>query len=937
MGTDADKSDTEDRPKPSKTAFPERLGGQKRKVDSVWNFKVPSLQRWDETRSPEERPRLIAFSALGSEVYWRSEDSEYRRLQNAGLYKTSTQRPRLSASDQPEPTAAAAAAPLRPPSPPTDTNTRVPRAVKLLENFNDPGAAELAKVKRPNPRDRLRQLKRPQSGKVRRSKSRQETLEAARQQSESAVEPQPAPVEPIYVDTSEQVPVIPFIPVEEKEPETSDSDKFEQYFDALLPQLPVQTLEVDQDNGNSVRPSSSNIVDTNTLPTLAETTEQVVVQVDTASADTPIDYSQPPPLPAAEADSTDQGATTSPIQQGLPGDRQHEPEQGQAKEGDQRQSDFTDPRGDSGVRQQDQALRHQGSIKEEESITRPAGAGGGSQPATGGDPTPQPLDRSVPATPSSGGEDVGELPSVIDVDSPFSHQKPPVPSFPQFTGGFETVTGRGRSSGWSTASVQVPNPISTSLRQLLEEEHQRVEQEHQRAQQAARDFAKRNQALRAWRRQTKLDARKGREPREDFTRLHVRASGIDDLPAASQSSKGEPSGRALGQGAGGRDPVGEPTGVSRSTEDLLRGNTTTSHSNFNTEPPVSVDERATTGVIRVISTSLPDTRAPSPITDAIMDEDDIAQARKFQEQYVTFLAKECANGYDDAQGDIKTAVQNRFIYVLSCLKTDQSVSRVDFWNVLKQKYSWPGKKKGLSQKFWFGWISDVFNSAYKELGRAFLASHKIDKPTAAQEAEMNHKGEMLLHEYIEEDYNKVDHERAARSLMVDTANAEAEIKRLQKMNETMAMEIVKEEKSTEEGNKTITSDALARVLNNIDLGQTYVHGQRKAPPLALGFLPNTQIPYLPNHTSEVPGLAEFVPKAGYEINPQAPEELLKLELHDPKKFKNGLPGEVEVYWDDNMTAEKDGGDITKYRQTSKGFSKPGFMPFSPSTLRSTTC
>ena len=117
VGTDADKSDTEDRPKPSKTAFPERLGGQKRKVDSVWNFKVPSLQRWDETRSPEERPRLIAFSALGSEVYWRSEDSEYRRLQNAGLYKTSTQRPRLSASDQPEPAAAAAAAPLRPPSP----------------------------------------------------------------------------------------------------------------------------------------------------------------------------------------------------------------------------------------------------------------------------------------------------------------------------------------------------------------------------------------------------------------------------------------------------------------------------------------------------------------------------------------------------------------------------------------------------------------------------------------------------------------------------------------------------------------------------------------------------------------------------------------------------------------------------------------------------
>ena len=920
VGKDADKSDTEDRPR---LAFPEKLGGQKRKVDSVWNYKVPSLNRWDETRSKDEKPRLIAFSSLGPGVYWRSEDSEYRKLQNAGLYRTSPQRPRLSASDQPEPTAAAAA-PLRPPSPPTDTNTRVPRAVKNLENFNEPGAAELAKLKRPHPRDRLRQQKRPQSGKGRRSKSRQETLEAARHQSESAVEPQPAPIEPIYVDTSEQVPVIPFIPVEEGEPETSDSDKFEQYFDTLLPQLPVQTLEVDQDNGNSVRPSPSNIVDTNTLPTLPETTEQVVVPVDSASADTPIDH--PPPLPAAEADSTDQGAATSFIQQGLPGDRQHELEQGQAKEGDQRQSDFTDPTGDSGVHQQDQALRQQGSLQEEDSTTRPAGASGGGQPATGGDPASQPPDRSVPATPASEGEDLGELPSVIDVDfSPFSHHKPlpPLPQFPQFTGGLETVTGRGRSSGWPTASVQVPNPISTSLRQLLDEEHQRVEQEHQRAQQAARDFARRNQALRAWGKQTKLDARKQRG-------LHAysRTSGIADLAAASQPVKGEPSGGALGQGAAGRDPVGDPTRVSRSTEDLLRGNTTTSHSNLNTEPPVSVDERATTGVLRVISSSLPDTRAPSPITDAIMTEDDVAQARQFSDTYVHFLAKECATGYDDAQEDIKTEVQNRFIYVLSCLKTDKSVNRVDFWNVLKKKHSWPGKQKGLTQKFWYGWISDVFNSAHKELGRAYLASHNIDKPTEAQQAEMERKGEMALHEYIQEDFNKVDHERAAKALMIDTANQEAEIKRLQRLNETMVekMDIVKGEGSKEEGNK-ITSDALARVLNNIDLGQTYVHGKGQAPPLAHGVLPNTQIPYLPNHTSEVPGLAEFVPKEGYELNPKAPEELLKLQLHDPVKFKSGLPNypdSVEVYWDDNMTARKDEGGYFEIPANQQKFLKTWF-------------
>ena len=114
------------------TALPPKLGGSKRKVDSSLSYKVPSLRRWDETRSPSERPKLISFSALGENVVWRSSDREFRKLQNAGLYQPSSKRPTLASENQPEPTPAPAPSVPRPPTPPT--KSKVTRELKKLSN-----------------------------------------------------------------------------------------------------------------------------------------------------------------------------------------------------------------------------------------------------------------------------------------------------------------------------------------------------------------------------------------------------------------------------------------------------------------------------------------------------------------------------------------------------------------------------------------------------------------------------------------------------------------------------------------------------------------------------------------------------------------------------------------------------------------------------------
>ena len=857
------------------TALPPKLGGSKRKVDSSLSFKVPSLQRWDETRSPSERPKLISFSALGENIVWRSADREFRKLQNAGLYQPSSKRPTLAPEDRPEPTPAPAPSIPRPPTPPT--KSKVSRELKKLSNFNQPGEAELKETRRPNPREKGRPapVGRPASGVARRSRSRQATLAAARAEiSESETTS-------LYPESEPEVPRIPLIPVTDQQQDHSDTDKFDSIFNSLLPQLPVQTLGLSEENESRIGSQNPNLVDSNFIPVVPEDSQQVVLSV------------------ADSAEASGQGLL---FQEGSGPVPSVQPHQLQAQVPSRVPGVDAHQAGHSQLQGGDQPLPPPGGLQEEGTTTYTVDPSRGSGTVARGYSSAQPSDRGVSVAPGQGheatGEDLDELPPAtpeepaepieVDVeptaaDSNQDHLR----LQQQVARRVEEVTSGGGSSTATTPALERVDQRKST--QLL-------------ATGAAKRRARKRKEVKYW----------FEDQLATFGQLsgslHAgsRASAIADLPTASQLTKRESSGGELGKGADWRHPAGRATRLSRSVEELQQS-TSTALPSFDAQSNLAADQRRP---LAEPSASLPVTRAPSPAADVTMaDAKNITAVRDFSTEYVKMLAEECANGYDETQEDVKSTVQEHFEYVMSCLKKDQSLTIKAFWNQLKKKNGWPGEQQGYTIEKWIEYIAKIFIEAAKELGKAFQKKSGIDTPTPEQQAEIELKGELFLHEYIKEDFNKTELQKKAKDLMLQSTNIEAELQEVKGLNATLREALDGKEKVKTDSKDAlqgkIGADHLANVLKSTTLELKYIHGKGKAPPLAHGFLPNTHIPCLPGLTSEIPGAADFTLKAGYELDPENPEELLKLTLHNPAKFKTDLPGypdSVDLYWDDNLTS-----------------------------------